>query len=205
MVFEANNIFVKIHLFYDLRFHISRVAGKMLRLFCLSKRISRTSVIAQCTLRLYHQNEFIIQSDFFDAHPIDRQTIDALAKLDSERKSRASIEIVRELYAKYENETNSERKNDFAQKLRGEFKKFPNRTHPTILTYGPNADNKEIDSHGNAFKTKNPDGKDYVTLCELLNNIRLDQLGNFTGPRSYYFMHGIAELVGSVNRILNES
>lgn len=173
----------------------------MLRLFCLSKRISRSPAISQCALRLYHRNEFIIQSDFFDTHPIDRQTIDALAKLDSERKSCASIEIVRDLYAKYENETIVERKDDLAQKLRSEFKKFPNRTHPTVLTYGPHAGNKEIDSHGDSFKTKNPDGKDYVTLCELLNTVRLDQLGNFTGTRSYYFMYGIAELVGNAKRI----
>lgn len=167
----------------------------MLRIFNLSKQVSRTAPCVQSIKRLYHRNEFIIQSDFFDTHPIDRQTLDALIKIDSERKSGANIEIVRELYEKYENETKDQRKDELSTKLRSEFKKFPNQTHPTVLAYGQNATNKEIESHGDAFEKENPQGKDYATLCNLLNTIRLEQLGNFTGSRSYYFMHSIAELV----------
>lgn len=166
----------------------------MFSIFNSSKRIIRT-INVQSRWRAYHRKQFIIQCDFFDTHPIDRQAIDALTKLDSDRKSRASVKIVRDLFTKYENETNAHRKNELAMELRNEFKKFPNQTHPTVLAYGANAANTEIECHGDAHNTENPDGKDYVTICKLLNTVRLEQLGNFTGSRSYYFMYSIAELV----------
>lgn len=172
-------------------------SSEMLRIFNFTRRVSCTSLNAQRVRRSHHRKEFIIQSDFFDTHPIDRPTIDALTKLDSERKSKANIGIVQDLYAKYEKETDEQRKNELSIKLRNEFKKFPNQTHPTVLAYGPDADNTEVESHGDAFNTKNPTGKDYVTLCNILYAVRLEQLGNFTGPRSYYFMNGIAELVSN--------
>lgn len=174
-------------------------SGEMLRIFNFTKRVSCTSLNAQRVRQSHHRKEFVIQCDFFDTHPIDRPTIDALTKLDSERKSKANIGIVHDLFAKYENETNEKRKNELSIKLRNEFKKFPNQTHPTVLAYGPNADNTEVDSHGDAYETKNPTGKDYVTLCNILYAVRLEQLGNFTGPRSYYFMNGVAELVSSTS------
>lgn len=171
----------------------------MLRILNLSKQFGLTAHSRLSLRRLCHRKEFTIESDFFDTHPIDRQTLEAFTKLDSERKSGANIEIVRDLFAKYESETNVQRKNDLATKLRNEFKRFPNQTHPTVLAYGADAANTEVDSHGDASEKKNPSGKDYATLCKLLNTIRLEQLGNFTGSRSYYFMHGIAELVSATS------
>lgn len=167
----------------------------MLRILNLAKQFGRKPLNAKCLRRAYHRKEFLIQSDFFDTHPIDRQTIEALAKLDSERKSGANIEIVRNLHAKFESETDTKRQAELATKLRSEIKKFPNQTHPTVLAYGPNAAYTEVESHGDAFEKKNPDGMDYVTLCNLLNTVRLDHLGNFTGSRSYYFMQSVAEMV----------
>lgn len=167
----------------------------MLRILNLSERLLRTPPNARCIRRLYHRKEFIIQSDFFDTHPINRQTIDAVAKLDAERKSRANIAIVRDLFTKYENESDDQLKNEISKKLRNELKKFPNQTHPTVLGYGPNADLTEIESHGDAFKKENPAGRDYVALSKLLKSMRLHDLGAFTGSRSYYFMQGVAELV----------
>lgn len=176
----------------------------MLRTLNLSNRFIRAPPNSHSIRRLYHRKEFVIQSDYFDTHPIDRQTIDALAKLDSERKSRANITIVRNLFSEYENESDNQRKNELSKKLRSEFKKFPNQTHPAVLSYGNNATNVEIESHGDAFKKKNPADRDYATLSKLLNSMRLEQLGNFTGSRSYYLMHGLAELV-SENSILTST
>lgn len=168
---------------------------EMLRVLSSSLLVIRTQLNAQCIRRSHHRKEFITRSDFFDTHPIDRQTIDALAELDSMRKSRANIAIVRELFAAYENESDAEQKNELAKNLRNEFKKFPNQTHPAVLAYGKNAGNTEIESHGDAFEKKNPDAKDYMSICNQQRAIRLPQLGNFTGQRSYYLMHGLAELV----------
>lgn len=163
----------------------------------LNKNIFRLCrhLILQTHSRSYHRKEFKIKSDFFDNHPINRQTIDELEKIDLVRKNRGSIEIVRSLFSEFENEADTKRKEELQTELRNEFKKFPNQTHPTVLSYGPNAGNTEIKSHGNLEKTTNPNGKDYETLCNLLKAVRLEQLGNFTGTRSYYLMQSIAELV----------
>lgn len=171
---------------------------EMLRVLSSSLLVIRTPLNAQCIRRSLHRKQFITQSDFFDTHPIDRHTIDAFAKLDTERKSGANIAIVRDLFAAYEKETDAQQKNELAKKLRSEFKKFPNQTHPAVLAYKKNAGNTEIESHGDAFEKKNPAAKDYMSICNQQRAIRLAHLGNFTGHRSYYLMHGLAELVSYI-------
>lgn len=171
----------------------------MLRFINLAKFVGKPARSIQCPRRLYHRKEFVVQSNFFDEHPIDQHTIDTLAKLDAERKSGANIDFVRDLFGKYEKETKDRRRSELSRQIRDEFKKFPNRTHPTVLSYGPDSGNVEIDSHGDAHLTKTSAIKDYVTVGDFLNILRLGELGNFTGSGSYYLMHSAAELVTALH------
>lgn len=143
--------------------------------------------------RFFQNGQFKIISDFFDQHPINQQTIDDLERLSDERKkSHGDIDRVKKLYKNIQDETNTEKRATLETLIREEFKKFPNNTHPQVLSCGFESGNVEVDSYGEEV---HKDGKDYVTLANLLNMIRVGQLGNFTGSRSYYLYHQLAELV----------
>lgn len=146
--------------------------------------------------RSFHRKQFHVHSDFFDNHPVDKQTIKELEEINTIRKNRANIQLVRDLFEQHESENDPSLKEQLKTKLREEFKKFPNKTHPTVLSYGPNASYVELYSHGEAHKTKN--SKSYEELGNQSHTLRLSHLGNFTGSRSYYLMHSLAELV-SIN------
>lgn len=138
--------------------------------------------------------EFNIKSDYYDNHPVNENAIKEIEEISATRKNRGNIEVVRDLFKKYQNEQNETNKRELKTKLRNEFKKFPNKTHPTVLSYGINSDNVEIYSFGDFNKHEQPNAKTYEDLCSHSNTLRMDQLGNFTGSRSYYLMHSVAEL-----------
>lgn len=142
--------------------------------------------------RFFQKGQLKIVSDYFETHPIDQQTIDNLEKLSVERKCHGEIDFVKKLYNDIQNAKNAEEKNKLETKIRDEFKKFPNKTHPKVLSYGLDAGNVEIDSYGEEC---HKDGKGYTELGTLLNMVRLGHLGNFTGHRSYYLAHQLADLV----------
>lgn len=164
------------------------------KLLPLCRSASRWAPRVPC--RWFNQRELRIKSDFFENHPIDQKTIDELESVDAMRKSQGNIELVKRLFGEFTNETNDAKRDQLQSQLRNEFKKFPNQTHPTVLGYGVDATNVEVDSFGDAFNQPlDKNTRDYVTLANLLNMIRLGQLGNFTGTRSYYLTHHLAELV----------
>lgn len=142
--------------------------------------------------RSFNNKQLRISSDFFENCTINQKTIDDLEALSKERKSRADIDLVKKLYGNFENEKDVDARGKLESQIRKEMKKFPNKTHPIVLGYGPDSKNVEIGSYG---EVKGNPGKDYVALATLLNMIRLQKLGNCTGSRSYYFTHHLAELV----------
>lgn len=152
--------------------------------------------------RSFQKGQLKIVSNYFENHPINQQIIDNFEKLSDERKSHGDIDFVKKLYNDIQNEKNIEHKSKLEIAIRNEFKKFPNETHPKVLGYGLDAGNVEVDSYGEEC---NKDGKDYIELGNLLNMIRLEQLGNFTGSRSYYLAHHLADLVRNYwNRLIQQ-
>lgn len=145
-----------------------------------------------------HQHSTRIVSDFFANFPVDQRTISDLESTDSVRKSRGDVSLVKGLYSKLAKEPDVEQKKVLERTIRNELVKFPNQTHPKVLSHGADSGNVEIYSSGEA---RNADGRDYETIGQLLNMMRLDHLGNFTGSRSYYLMDQLAELASCLNSI----
>lgn len=156
-------------------------------------RLSR-KVFSVRELSTIKTREFSLNSDFFESYLPDEKTIDDIAEESKIRKSRGSIQLLRHYFKSYNNESDSGKKKDLRLKLIDEMKKFPNKTHPTVLSYGADSDKVELYSFGDSHKNPIPNFKSYQELGTLSNTIRMSQLGNFCGSRSYYFMNSVAEL-----------
>lgn len=156
-------------------------------------RLSRTFFTAR-ELSNFKPRHFNWNSEFYENYLPDEKTINEIEEESKIRKSHGSVQLLRHYYKGYNNESDSEKKTDLRLKLIAELKKFPNKTHPTVLSYGADSDKVELYSFGDLHKNPMPNFKSYDELGKMSNTIRMDQLGNFTGTGSYYFMHSVAEL-----------
>lgn len=175
--------FVAVGVFLSIQ---SKMFRQKLNWICSTKLLSKFYSI--------NRKQFNVKSDFFENFNVDKTVINELEQLNTIRKSQGSIEILRHLFKNYENETDHSKKIDLRTKLVNEIKKFPNHTHPTVEKYGAESDPIELYCYGDLHTNPIPNGKTYEELCTLSNTMRMSQLGNFTGSRSYYFMHSVAEL-----------
>lgn len=142
----------------------------------------------------FKPKEFSWNSEYYENYLPDANDIDEIEYESKIRKSRGSVQLLRHYFKCFNNECNSDKKKELRIKLMAELKKFPNKTHPTVLSYGAESDKVELDSIGDLHKNPIPNFKSYDELGKMSNTIRMSQLGNFTGPGSYYFMHSVAEL-----------
>lgn len=140
------------------------------------------------------RKHFNIQSNFFDNLQVDQNVISELKQLNTIRKSKGCVQSLQRLFNEYSNESDGTKKNLLKLKVIKEIKKFPNKTHPVVEKYGADADPVELYSNGDLHQNPIPDGKSCEELCTLSNTFRMSTLGNFTGPRSYYFMNSVAKL-----------
>lgn len=110
------------------------------------------------------------------------------------RKGVGNIEQVHDLINQL-NQLNDKSVRDNVQKqLEIALKAIPNQTHPNIVEYGAPMEIGSIGSKRNFnFKPKT-----FADLCKNLNVLRTNQLGNFTGSKSYYMMNDLVELVSSL-------
>lgn len=142
----------------------------------------------------FKPKEFSWNSEFYEMYLPDAKEIDEIERESKIRKSRGSVQLLRHYFKCFNNETDGEKKKELRTKLITELKKFPNKTHPTVLSYGADSDKVELDSFGDLHENPIANFKSYDELGKMSNTIRMNQLGNFTGPGSYYFMHSVAEL-----------
>lgn len=156
-------------------------------------RLSRQLFSAR-ELSNFKPRQFSWNSEFYENYVPDERIIDEIEEESKVRKSSGSVQLLRHYYKNFNNENDSEKKKDLRLKFISELKKFPNKTHPTVLSYGTDSDKVELYSFGDLHKNPIPNFKSYDELGKMSNTIRMDSLGNFTGPGSYYFMHSVAEL-----------
>lgn len=149
--------------------------------------------------------EFSLNSEFFDEYLPNQKDIDEIIEESKIRKSRGSIQLLQHYYKHYNNETDSVKTTELRSKLIDELKKFPNRTHPTVLSYGIDSDKVEQYTFGDLHKNPVPNAKSYQELGKMSNTIRMSQLGNFCGSRSYYFMNSVAELESALIRYTTDT
>lgn len=160
------------------------------RLLC---RLSR-KVFSVRELSTIKSHTFSLNSEFFESYIPDENAIEEIAAESKVRKSRGSVQLLRHHFKNYQTAKDSEKKNEFRSKLVDELRKFPNKTHPTVLSYGSDSDKVELYAFGDLHKNPIPNFKSFQELGALSNTIRMSQLGNFCGSRSYYFMNSVAEL-----------
>lgn len=158
------------------------------------------------------QKSFPIKNDFFDTvTPLEEIAEKEVRQSCNIRKAKGTITEVDRLLHEL-NETGDEiRRTEISRQLREELRQIPNRTHPTVLSYGNVKKPVELSTFGEMNKTKNAEfttrteqklkkvtkGKlvDSATVCAGLNLMRKEKLGQFCGSRSYYLLSDLAELV----------
>lgn len=146
------------------------------------------------SVRTMKSHTFSLNSEFWESYIPDENAIEEIAEESKVRKSRGSVQLLRHYFKNYQTANDSDKKAEFRLRLIDEMKKFPNKTHPTVLSYGSESDKVELYAFGDLHKNPIPNFKSYQELGTLSNTIRMSQLGNFCGSRSYYFMNSVAEL-----------
>lgn len=163
------------------------------RLGCNLYKLSR-KLLGVRELSTVKTHQFSLDSDYFENYVPDEKTVEEIADAVKIRKSRGSIEILKHYYNKYNGESDAKKKAESRLKLVDELKKFPNRTHPTVLDYGIDVEKVELNSFGDLHKNPIPKSKSCMELGVMSNTIRMSDLGTFCGSKSYYFMNSVAEL-----------
>lgn len=112
-----------------------------------------------------------------------------------QRKGVGDIYLVHDIHNKLKsNSLSNETKAALERQLQDEMRKIPNDTHPDVKFYGEVP--KEV-----AFFNEMPRFKhsplEFSEICKKLNLLRTDHLGNFSGHKTYYLMHDLAELVST--------
>lgn len=162
-------------------------------------------VFATRELSTIKRKEFSLNSEFFENYVPNVKDIDEIEAESGIRKCEGSIQLLRHYYKSYSKESNNEQRNEYRLKLIKELKKFPNKTHPTVLGYGSDAKQVELYSFGDLHNNPIPNGKSCDELGVMSNTIRMSKLGNFTGSHSYYLMHNVAELEQALIRYTTDT
>ncbi|XP_044262157.1 serine--tRNA ligase, mitochondrial [Tribolium madens] len=132
----------------------------------------------------------------------DPKNITEISQNIANRKGIGNIQRVHEL----NNQLQALNRNDKAYEptrleLVSEALKIPNRTHPHVSQYGDSPKTVTI------VGAKPPDGPhlDFQEICKKLRLLRTDQLGNFSGSKSYYLLGEMAELEHALIRYVTSN
>lgn len=108
------------------------------------------------------------------------------------RKGHGSIEKVMELLSKIKSlEGETEEKMQLKEKLTAEALKLPNRSDPRLYAYGDTPRIVESPGQKQEFSFR---PLQFHEIAAKLDILRTENLGNLTGPRSYYFIKELAQL-----------
>uniref|UniRef100_A0A182MFA0 serine--tRNA ligase n=1 Tax=Anopheles culicifacies TaxID=139723 RepID=A0A182MFA0_9DIPT len=145
--------------------------------------------------RRMSQQRFNLQQPNFDTeyllNPANRSNIEANIQ---HRKGIGDIQLVHNIHEQLSAGTalpENQRASLEAQ-LAAELGKIPNRTHPQVLEYGNEP--KIIKRFNEQHKRTDRKYFQFNDICKKMNLYRMENLGNFTGHRSYYLTDELAEL-----------
>lgn len=108
------------------------------------------------------------------------------------RKSVGNIKRVQELYQQL-NSTNHSNSlyESISKELHRECLLIPNKTHPEVCNY---QNDPKLVKYVGTKRTFDFDHKEFHEITKRLNLVRTEQLGNFSGSRSYYLLGEMAQL-----------
>ena len=119
--------------------------------------------------------------------PKNYETIESNIK---SRKGTGSIKVFMELLSKY-NTSQSTDKTELKKALLTEALKIPNNSHPSLHSYGDSP--HIVETLGEKPNWPFP-ARELHTIAKELDLLRTENLGNLTGPRSYYLIKELAQL-----------
>lgn len=180
-------------IFHHLHHHF--IAGRKLIKMLKTRALLSLAVrhkVNDCTTRGLKQTLNRIKVEYDTNYLTNPANFNEIKSNIANRKGVGDIERLQELVNELSQTTDASRRVDLQNQLQVALKSIPNRTHADVVDYGDKP--KEIDSIGSK---RNFDFKPRTLedLCEKLNILRTNELGNLTGSRSYYFMNELAELV----------
>uniref|UniRef100_A0A182PKY5 serine--tRNA ligase n=1 Tax=Anopheles epiroticus TaxID=199890 RepID=A0A182PKY5_9DIPT len=148
------------------------------------------------TARSMSQHRFNLQPACFDTdyllNPANRAAIEANIQ---HRKGIGDIQLVQRLSEQLDagQATLSKGERSALQaQLSAELGKIPNRTHPALLDYG--TEPRIVARYNEQAKQTDRKYFQFGDICKRMNLYRMENLGNFTGHRSYYLTDELAEL-----------
>lgn len=122
----------------------------------------------------------------------DPSKLDEISSNIQSRKGVGDIKLVQELHNKLQSQNlQQDKKIKLEEELKIELNKIPNRNHPDVV----DLDTPKVVQYYNVKPEFKHSPLEFSEICKKLNILRTDHLGNFTGPRSYYLMSDLAELV----------
>lgn len=155
---------------------------------------------------------FPLKNDYFDTvTPLEAVAEKEILQTCSIREAKTTIAEVERLLKDLNDTGDGPKRAAITQSLRDELRKIPNRTHPTVLSYGNADDPVEIATYGEITDTleidktttaqtktkKKSKGQlvDSTTFATGLHLMRMERLSQFCGSRSYYLLHDLAQMV----------
>lgn len=108
------------------------------------------------------------------------------------RKGVGEIEKVHGLLKEINQTTDAKIRGSLQLQLEAALSTIPNQTHPDVINYGDRP--KEISSIGSK-RDFDFVARPFDKLCGHLNILRTNEIDNYHGSRSYYFMSDLAEMV----------
>lgn len=120
------------------------------------------------------------------------KNIEEISSNIANRKGLGNIQLVQSLKNQLDSMSVDDLKREVILKeFTDEILKIPNKTHPAVKGYGEDAKIIEMVGNKRHFDFK---PREFEAIAKQLKLIRLDQLGNVSGSRSYFFLGQLAEL-----------
>lgn len=122
----------------------------------------------------------------------DPKNYEAIESNIKARNEKACIKTLRELLSKYNSSDIQEKeKIELKEKILIEALKMPNRSDPRLASYGEAP--RVVETPGQKPEwTFEP--RQFHEIAKQLDLLRTENLGNITGPRSYFFLKELAQL-----------
>lgn len=117
--------------------------------------------------------------------PANRNELETNIK---KRKAVNNLDNIVELYKSFESEYEPSKKESILELLRNEASKLPNATHPCVQNSNPRIV-KALEPVDHSFKART-----FHELAKELNLLRMEELSNIMGRRSYFFVGELADL-----------
>ncbi|XP_055682231.1 serine--tRNA ligase, mitochondrial [Lutzomyia longipalpis] len=129
-----------------------------------------------------------IVPEFNLSYLLNPENTQKIAENIARRKNVGDIEKVHELARKLSHGTAEE--STTKKQLEEELYKIPNDTHPDVINYGDEPKIVQFVNEKRSFPFK---ALQFAELCRKNNLLRMENLGNFSGHKSYYLLGDLAE------------